>query len=522
MNTINRRAASLMSAALQEHGSCANDISALLSGQSLSQLRPGDPLLASGIATQNGALATAAVRFPDAPFPLLREFDHAADADLADAAIKRHLSSTLPPAPLCVLAERSEIALSLRLRAHGHRVIPLPIDAVTAKSAGTLASGLAQAEAQGAVLVIENADDFLAIESEELEIIHAHEGPLLTLSMTHAVLHAIIGQSHAAVVLGIAPGKALPLPSQRLITLRAAPGRPVYADRLEETQLLAAELAAELSPQQISALARPDVPARQRRNMIYATMLTGTTETALATLPSASVLAPAHTDDFQIDQVNTDKDIASLIERLRASGSRRLRFLFSGPPGTGKSSLAAHIAREIGYEPRVVPASDIENSKVGETEKAIAAMFKRASAQREALILDEADSLVMDRSLSTWAYDMSRTNAFLQWLDPHDQPFFLTTNHADRIDPAIKRRLLFKIEVKALRPDQRAIAWTRNFGRPAPLSLASLDGLTSSDFSLVRERVELLGLLGNDAAILDELKVELESRGEIKARIGFH
>lgn len=512
MTTTADRAKHLFISALNQRGASIETLSDLLAGRALTQVLDSDPLIESGIASKVGNLTTAAVQMPAKALSVMEGFSQATPLDATDAAIANHFAMDEPPAPLCILAERTTLPLAQKLRAHGHRVIDLPLGGLSIATTTQLAAALAQAEAEGAILVIDQADELLAMELDEVELAQGHTWQVTKLNPTQSILHDIIAASFAAVVLGVEGGRELPAPCRKLITLKTVPERSSYHSRLEETHLLAGELNAQLSASQISSLARPDVPAAQRRNMIYATMLTGSTDNALSLVPNQSHLPPESTDEFRLDLVNCDRDIGAMIGRLKGRPVNRLRFMLHGITGTGKSTLAAYIARQLGYEPRIVPASEIEHKGVGDTEKAIGAMFKSASANKEAIILDEAESLLMDRSRSTWNYDIQRTNSFLQWLSPHDQPFLITTNDATRIDPAIAKRLPLKFEIKPLRSDQMELAWANTFHRPAPSGLADLNDLTPNDFLVAHEKADLFDYLANDDQILADLKAEWKTR----------
>ena len=524
MTTTADRAKHLFISALNQRGASIEALNDLLAGRALTQVADPDPLIESGIAAKVGNLTTAAVKMPAKPLSVLDGFSQAIHLDATDAALASHLAMKEPPAPLCILTERTTLPLAQKLRAHGHRVIDLQLGALSISATTQLAAALAQAEAERAILVIDQADELLAMELDEVELAQGHTWQVTKLNPTQSILHDIIAASFAALVLGVESGRELPPPCRKLITLKTTPHRSNYHSRLEETHLLAGELNAQLSPVQISSLARPDVSPAQRRNMIYATMLTGSTENALSLVPNQSSLSPEATDDFRLELVNCDRDIGAMIERLKGRPVNRLRFMLHGITGTGKSTLAAYIARQLGYEPRIVPASEIEHKGVGDTEKAIGAMFRNASANKEAIILDEAESLLMDRSLSTWNYDIQRTNTFLQWLSPHDQPFLITTNHADRIDPAIAKRLPLKFEIKPLRADQMAIAWSRTFHRKPPAGLADLKDLTPNDFLVDYEKADLFDYLADDRQILDDLMGEWVTRQPVsgfKNPVGF-
>jgi hypothetical protein len=72
--------------------------------------------------------------------------------------------------------------------------------------------------------------------------------------------------------------------------------------------------------------------------------------------------------------------------------------LFSGPPGTGKTMVAALIARELGLDLYQVDVSKVVSKWIGETERNLATLFDAADAGGAILLFDEADSLFGKRT----------------------------------------------------------------------------------------------------------------------------
>jgi hypothetical protein len=118
--------------------------------------------------------------------------------------------------------------------------------------------------------------------------------------------------------------------------------------------------------------------------------------------------------------------------------------LFSGPPGTGKTMVAALIAKELGLELYQVDMAKITSKYIGETERNLAALFDAAEAGHAVLLFDEADSLFGKRTevkSSNDRYANLETNYLLQRLESFTGICLLTTNHESSIDPAFQRRL---------------------------------------------------------------------------------
>ena len=74
---------------------------------------------------------------------------------------------------------------------------------------------------------------------------------------------------------------------------------------------------------------------------------------------------------------------------------------------------------------------------VGETEQAMAAMFREAEAEKAVLLLDEADSFLQDRRGAQRTYEVTEVNEMLQGMERFNGIFICTTNLLDRIDQAL-------------------------------------------------------------------------------------
>jgi transitional endoplasmic reticulum ATPase len=138
------------------------------------------------------------------------------------------------------------------------------------------------------------------------------------------------------------------------------------------------------------------------------------------------------------------------------------------------------------------------------------------------LIVDEAETMFWDRAKSERSWEASKVNEFLAALETHPLPIAFTTNHLERIDPAIIRRLTFKVKFDLLTKDQRATAFARFFGGDTPARVHDLEGLALGDFVTARKKATVLGIAQEDAnAIVGLLEVELAAKPHAARRIGF-
>lgn len=225
---------------------------------------------------------------------------------------------------------------------------------------------------------------------------------------------------------------------------------------------------------------------------------------------------------YNVDYLNTDADIPALLDGLKRCP--RGTFFLYGPPGTGKTQLASHVADELGKPVLVRRASDILDKYVGEAEKRIAAMFEQAIDEDAVLILDEADSFLLDREHAVRSWEITHTNELLTRLEEFDGLFFATTNLVNRLDPACLRRFSHKIAFSYMTPDQawrmfceealrHGIQYETTPGSCHERRVRKLGTLTPGDFAVALRHLTLLQENGVTAEMFVE-SLERETRAK--------
>ena len=218
---------------------------------------------------------------------------------------------------------------------------------------------------------------------------------------------------------------------------------------------------------------------------------------------------------------NANADLVALAHKVAGAPSRALSFLMSGPPGTGKSAYARHLADRLGLDVLVRRASDLKSMWVGGTEANIAAAFAEARERDSMLIVDEADSMLSSRRGAEHSWEVSEVNEMLTWMESHPLPFAMTTNALDALDAAAMRRFVFKIAFGFMEPTQIAATFERAFGQAAPPDVLTLANLTPGDIAVIARKARLLG--ETDGNVLGEwLAAECETKPEgRRGRLGF-
>lgn len=123
------------------------------------------------------------------------------------------------------------------------------------------------------------------------------------------------------------------------------------------------------------------------------------------------------------------------------------KFLFQGAPGTGKTETAKQLSRILERELYIVDFSVLVDSKLGQTQKNIVALFKEINSfshpDKVMLLFDEIDAIALDRTNSNDLREMGRaTSTILKCFDALDDRVVIiaTTNMFEHFEKALLRR----------------------------------------------------------------------------------
>ncbi len=224
---------------------------------------------------------------------------------------------------------------------------------------------------------------------------------------------------------------------------------------------------------------------------------------------------------YDLTLVNASHDVSALTAALtlRPRGTLCLY----GPPGTGKTAFVQQLSTLTGIPLLQKRASDLLGKYVGENEKAIASMFRQTCDERKILFLDEADTILQDRSRAKQQWEVSIVNELLQQMEGFQGLFICATNLVDTLDRASLRRFSLKIRFDPLNPTQR---WQmldqtlRQLGAMLPdaaetlrAQLDRLDSVTAGDFAAVARQVAMMGGVATADALVAALQEEVSLKG---------
>lgn len=138
--------------------------------------------------------------------------------------------------------------------------------------------------------------------------------------------------------------------------------------------------------------------------------------------------------------------------------------VFHGPSGTGKTMAATAIAGALGVPLFRADLSRIMDKYVGETEKHLARLLRRAEESRCVLLFDEADVLFSRRGEISGGQDKYAnlsTAYLLQEIEGYEGVALLSTNLLSNFDEAFLRRLQFIVRFSMPDAAAREELWRR-------------------------------------------------------------
>lgn len=230
--------------------------------------------------------------------------------------------------------------------------------------------------------------------------------------------------------------------------------------------------------------------------------------------------------EYDAGFLNADADMLQLAEGLAATRTGRL--CLYGPPGTGKTAYGRWMAERLEMPLLLYTASDLISKWVGESEKNIAAAFRRAESENGLLLIDEVDSFLQDRASARQSWEITMVNEMLTRMEAFSGVFIASTNLMGGLDPAALRRFDLKVCFNFLQPEQAVLLLERYLAglglAPATApdlgKLRALRNVTPGDFAAVMRQHRFRPIV-SAAAFVQQLGQECTLKSPVSSPIGF-
>lgn len=234
---------------------------------------------------------------------------------------------------------------------------------------------------------------------------------------------------------------------------------------------------------------------------------------------------------YSLAHVNADHDLPGLVKCCLCSPGVRL--LLFGPPGTGKTAFVQYLGQAVGKPVLVKTGSHLLRPYVGQTEMAIADMFREARDQKAILFVDEVDGFFQNREWAHHSWEVTLVNEFLGQVERFGGTFVGATNLRDSLDLAVFRRFDFKVGFDYLKPEQAWLLFKAMLGdmnvsfHPSEVTklkarLAHLHHLTPGDFTVIKRKSLIVEKKPTTELLLTWLGQEVASNPRLnKGLVGF-
>lgn len=188
-------------------------------------------------------------------------------------------------------------------------------------------------------------------------------------------------------------------------------------------------------------------------------------------------------------------------DELIAAGLKpRHRAMFSGKPGTGKTTLAHHLAARLGLTMLVVRPERLIDTWVGSTGRNIGALFDAAGKAIPPVLLfmDEFDAVAIKRKAADSGASEERNswvNTLLQRIEQHPGFLIAATNFPEHVDTAVWRRfdVHITIDLPGRFERERILArYLEPWALPKAVLRTFADSLETASPALIRQFAETL------------------------------
>lgn len=194
------------------------------------------------------------------------------------------------------------------------------------------------------------------------------------------------------------------------------------------------------------------------------------------------------------------------------SHTQRIVILLEGERSVVQRKIVSELGLAWGQPVYEIDVSKVLSRYIGEAEKELSAIFEKAKRSGCGLFLDEAQGLLGKRTevkRSADRYSGMQVNFVLQALDEFDGLFILASSSASDLDPAIARRILYRIDFRPLDETEREAYWQALLPDEAPVEDDLSWYILGEDFELSPDQIHSAMLQGAVAAAMKDEPISL-------------
>ncbi len=152
-------------------------------------------------------------------------------------------------------------------------------------------------------------------------------------------------------------------------------------------------------------------------------------------------------------------------ENLKRKIKPGYRALFYGPSGTGKTLTATLLGKQFQKDVYRIDLSQIVSKYIGETEKNLEIVFKKAEKKSWILFFDEADALFGKRTNVQSSHDKyanQEVSYLLQRVEDYGGLIILASNFKNNLDDAFIRRFHALVHFPMPNANDRLLLWKKS------------------------------------------------------------